>query len=436
MEKAKIILKMWDYYMVQEQPTGVIDFINVPNYDVCQNHEQSISIFMMLLYSGKLSDNLTGKEIIDYGDIYEYGEYYNPDFLVEITNGIYYYDIFGDNSPYDKEIEIVSENIFNNTPASLVCYRYNELKKVVSNQNHQITDEELSDDKLLYMDTHSFLTLDILEKIKPTAEVDRSDIPNKKVLLLYSGGKDSMLSALRLHNDGYNVFFIHFDNGYMRDTDFPFIRGVTTFNNQYISVSSFLQCQNTYDISIQVKMPNYEKTAEYCFSEMFKNVNISKHFTTLCNRIGLKLDGNLEGGSIFSELRCLCCRTAMYIEIIKIAKKLGFEYIGDGARESQDFFIEQEEMLNRYRKIANIHGIELLLPVWKVTDDKAVIQELVDGGLPAKAAEAKCLIGRPAMKKSEEDKKKILNIFDKKILPYVFQQLPISYYKSNQLIKK
>lgn len=34
----------------------------------------------------------------------------------------------------------------------------------------------------------------------------------KKVLVLYSGGKDSMLSAMHLIEQGYQVFLIHFDN--------------------------------------------------------------------------------------------------------------------------------------------------------------------------------------------------------------------------------
>lgn len=34
----------------------------------------------------------------------------------------------------------------------------------------------------------------------------------KKVLVLYSGGKDSMLSAMLLIEQGYQVFLVHYDN--------------------------------------------------------------------------------------------------------------------------------------------------------------------------------------------------------------------------------
>lgn len=35
----------------------------------------------------------------------------------------------------------------------------------------------------------------------------------KKVLLMYSGGLDSILSMIRLISDGYKVLLVHFDNG-------------------------------------------------------------------------------------------------------------------------------------------------------------------------------------------------------------------------------
>ena len=35
----------------------------------------------------------------------------------------------------------------------------------------------------------------------------------KEVLLMYSGGLDSILSCIRLVSKGYKVYLIHFDNG-------------------------------------------------------------------------------------------------------------------------------------------------------------------------------------------------------------------------------
>ena len=35
----------------------------------------------------------------------------------------------------------------------------------------------------------------------------------KEVILMYSGGLDSFLSCVRLVNQGYKVYLLHFDNG-------------------------------------------------------------------------------------------------------------------------------------------------------------------------------------------------------------------------------
>ena len=35
----------------------------------------------------------------------------------------------------------------------------------------------------------------------------------KEVILMYSGGLDSILSCIRLVRDGYKVYLINFDNG-------------------------------------------------------------------------------------------------------------------------------------------------------------------------------------------------------------------------------
>ena len=35
----------------------------------------------------------------------------------------------------------------------------------------------------------------------------------KEVILMYSGGLDSILSCIRLVSKGYKVYLIHFDNG-------------------------------------------------------------------------------------------------------------------------------------------------------------------------------------------------------------------------------
>ncbi len=135
---------------------------------------------------------------------------------------------------------------------------------------------------------------------------------NKDVLLLYSGGKDSTLSAIRLRKMGYNVYFIHFNNGCMRDSDKPFLTFQKTF----------------------------AKEEGYFFDYINSDINIADTFLELFKPWKQKEGDFLLDGSMTSEIRCLSCRSAMYMKAIAIALKNSFKYIADEARISQEFMLE------------------------------------------------------------------------------------------------
>ena len=52
------------------------------------------------------------------------------------------------------------------------------------------------------------------------------------MIIYYSDGRDSILLAISLYNARYNVHFIHFDNGYMRDCDKTYLTFQETFNKE------------------------------------------------------------------------------------------------------------------------------------------------------------------------------------------------------------
>ena len=54
----------------------------------------------------------------------------------------------------------------------------------------------------------------------------------KKVLLMYSGGLDSILSMARLISQGYKVLLVHFDNGCSISTGIEVERALK-FENRY-----------------------------------------------------------------------------------------------------------------------------------------------------------------------------------------------------------
>lgn len=208
--------------------------------------------------------------------------------------------------------------------------------------------------------------------------------------MLYSGGKDSTLAAIRLRNAGYNIHFIHFDNGHMMDSDKPYLTFQKTFANQ----------------------------EGYIFKYENRAINIANLFNSYFNSWREEHGDNLNGYNLDSEIRCLSCRMAMYTKAIIYAKENGFKYIAEGARISQKFMLEQPAMINRLKKLAENYGIELLFPVLNLVDDEEEKQELIENGFSSKGWESKCLLGRPAMDKTANDENSILTYYDTLLKKY------------------
>ena len=114
---------------------------------------------------------------------------------------------------------------------------------------------------------------------------------------------------------------------------------------------------------------------------------------------------------------------AMYTKTLQIAKEKGYKYIAEGARISQKFMLEQLPIITRLKELAEKEGIKLLLPVLYVDDDQKEIEELLSNGHSSKTWESKCLIGRPAKDKTEEDKQFIVNYYDSILEPSVQKKL-------------
>ena len=67
-----------------------------------------------------------------------------------------------------------------------------------------------------------------------------------------------------------------------------------------------------------------------------------------------------------NQINCLNCRSSMYVVGAVVAKEMGINNIADGARKTQMFALEQEELLNGYKTFLSKYGITLLLPVFEI----------------------------------------------------------------------
>lgn len=191
----------------------------------------------------------------------------------------------------------------------------------------------------------------------------------KKCLVLFSGGKDSLLSTIYLIEQGYKVYLVHYDNG-------------QTIGTENIKIG----------VERLAKKYGMEKV-EYIGSK-----NISIFFRKFIRKIyNLHIDQIQKkyGNITISELNCLSCRLSMYAASIIICKQKNISYIADGARNSQLFVIEQDEMLNEFKELFKKYNINMLLPVKELVDDFEEKNELLVRGFIPKVNESQCLIGMP-----------------------------------------
>ena len=200
----------------------------------------------------------------------------------------------------------------------------------------------------------------------------------KKVLLMYSGGLDSLLSCIRLINDGYKVYLIHFDNG------------------------STIGTENIYE-GIKLNLDKYKDKVEYI--GVASTAGLFRDYRGLIDIENIsfeELSLKYPGVSI-SQYRCLMCRMAMYTYSIALAKSLGIECIAEGARRSQLFGIEQRELLEEFTDLCRKYNINLLLPVFDLEDDMVRENEILRNGIVPVAYESKCLLGYPMNKELTQE---------------------------------
>ena len=379
---TKLLIKYKDSYIC-EKYRNEIDFISVPMYHPNNEAFSNLSVFITLFVSNNLScDYSSNKKLngIEWNILFE--RYFMPEYLEQVDIDIYIYDIDRLLRDYPED-ETYYNSVISSLSFPLIIKQLNQLKNK-KDEEMILVEETLYDWRYPITTINQNLERFMLKRYHKRTEND--------CLLLYSGGRDSTLSAIRLYNAGYNVHFIHFDNGFMLDCDKPYLTFREIFN----------------------------KEIDYYFDYELSNVDVKSLFEEYFNWWSTNL---IDNSDITSEIRCLSCRMAMYTSVIQIAKEKGYKYIADGARISQKFMLEQLPIITRLKKLAFFCGIKLLFPVLYVDDDQKEIEELLANGYSSKTWESKCLIGKPAKDKTIEDEKIILDYYDSVLEPIIQKKL-------------
>lgn len=192
----------------------------------------------------------------------------------------------------------------------------------------------------------------------------------EKVLVLFSGGLDSILTTCKIIEDGYQAILVHCDNGCMSGTA------------KISKIASRIIERYGED---KVKFWGIGMTGGYLHTLL----NVQGFYKTYSELSKDYPNFTLQQG------HCLACRTSMYIFSILLCKQLKIKKVAEGARKSQLFAIEQPEMLEEYRKLLSHFAIELLLPVLDLESDKEREEMLLIRQIMAKVEESQCWLGIP-----------------------------------------
>lgn len=378
---TKLLIKYKDNYIC-EKYRNEIDFISIPMYYPNNEPFSNLSIFITLFASNNLTQDYSStKKLngIEWSNLFE--EYFMTEYLHQVAKDTYIYDL-GQLLKEYPEYEEHYNSVISSLTFPLTIKKHTELKN--KKEEVELTEETLYDWRYPLITVNSNLENFISKRHQERTTQD--------CLLLYSGGRDSTLAAIKLYNAGYNVHFLHFDNGHMLDQDKPYLTFQETFN----------------------------KDKEYYFDYELSAVDIKSLFEEYFSEWSSSLTNNQE---LLSEIRCLSCRMAMYTKAIQIAKERGYKYIAEGARISQKFMLEQIPITTRLKELAASYQIKLLFPVLYVDDDQKEIEELLANGHSSKTWESKCLIGKPPKDKTTEDEKNIVDYYDGVLQPIVQKKL-------------
>jgi len=215
---------------------------------------------------------------------------------------------------------------------------------------------------------------------------------DKKIIVLFSGGKDSFLSTCLVIEQGFKALMVTFDNG-------AGLSGTNSANGAERIIKKY-----------------GSNKAE--FLGVRSVVGIWREFVLPFRNMKPKEIAEAYGELTVSQFNCLTCRSAMYTWTILKAQELGIKHVADGARKSHGFVIELPCMLERFREFFLEFGIELLFPVWDLESGWRLKNLFLTRGFVPKVIEPQCLLGTPLSGiLDEEVQEATVSYFDQIVRP-------------------
>jgi hypothetical protein len=169
---------------------------------------------------------------------------------------------------------------------------------------------------------------------------------NPGCLLMFSGGRDSTLAALRLNESGESIHLVTVTSAHLV--------GIEAVRVRLRELGGILPAETAWTRVVQP-------------SELFADVSV--YLRT-----------------------CLPCHHAYVITAIALCRTLGLQKTAFGYAGYQSSWVEQTpEAVERLGSLLDRVGLQLVLPVYDIASRGAAVDELQSRGLSEQALEQKCL---------------------------------------------
>lgn len=193
-------------------------------------------------------------------------------------------------------------------------------------------------------------------------------IKRQVAVVMFSGGCDSFLSAVKTVEKGYFIELLTFDNGCMSWLESVKSSGDILCDKYPLDVSRVIVIQSSIERRLLSNWYNSNT-----LSDISRYSRLQPY-----------------------QINCLHCHTAMYLKAIQYCKQRNIRTIVNGARECQGFVVESGLFVHSiYSSLAERYSVSVEYPVWELKDDVDRRFELVDRGFFGSPPEGQCWIGCP-----------------------------------------
>lgn len=216
-------------------------------------------------------------------------------------------------------------------------------------------------------------------------------------LVLFSGGKDSFLTACRLVETGNKVVLLSLNNSAVIG-ERNLLHGVARLQNHY--GRNRIEYAGVYNTGAVIS-------------------RLNKAWMEMPQRELAEAYPEMVG----AQALCLHCQSAMWVAAIAYAKAHKITAIASGYRATDLFCTGRKWFVKDMEAIAKKHGISVSFPLWDVDwdtpEDKWGTErdnEMSRRGFLPRVYEPKCMLGRPVKEMSESESSDMHRYFREHIL--------------------